>query len=1538
MRGRFPGADNLEQFWKNLCDGVESIVTFSEQELRDAGVDPETKKLPNYVNRGCVLSDVEHFDAQFFGYSPRDAEVLDPQQRLFLEVAWESLEEAGYNPDAYPGMIGVYAGSEQSSYLFQLWAHGQKYMSAPMASIGNDKDYLTTQVSYKLNLRGPSIAVQTACSTSLVAVSLGCQALLSYQCDMALAGGVCVIVPQKKGYFYAPGSIHSPDGHCRTFDAAGQGTVVGSGVGVVVLKRLSEALADGDEIHAVIRGAALNNDGSLKVGFGAPSVEGQAQVIAMAQAMAGVDPETIEYIEAHGTATLLGDPIEMAALNQVFGVSTRKRGYCAIGSLKSNVGHLASAAGVAGLIKTALALKHEAIPPSLHFNKPNPQINFANSPFFVNTRLREWKNRGTPRHAGVSSFGVGGTNAHVILEDAPRREASGPGRPHQLIVLSAKTATALEAATDNVANHLERRPELNLADAAYTLQVGRKEFRHRRILVCRQADSREAVAALRGRNPQTVLTGEAETKDRPILFMFSGQGAQYVNMARDLYESEPTFREQLDLCCVLLEPHLGLDLREVIYPANTDLDEATARLTKTAMTQPALFTLEYALARLWIEWGVVPKAMVGHSIGEYVAACLAGVFSIEEALALVAYRGHLMDQMPAGSMLALPLSEKELQPLLGGDLSLAAVNGPSLSVASGPSEAIAALEGRLAAHGIRGRRLHTSHAFHSAMMDPIIEPFVTAVRAATLNPPVMPYFSNLTGTWATPEQATDPEYWGRHLRHTVRFADSLQELAKVPELIYLEVGPGQTLGTLARQQPGKAPDQMVLSSVHSAQEHQPDLEFLLNSLGRLWLSGVPVNWPGFSMHERRHRVALPTYPFERQRYWVGMPGQEAIQAAALAGGQDVTDWFYLPSWRPSGPPPAGGGVAEAGSHWLIFTDGEGFGDRLAARLEERGADAIRITDGDRFEKVDDRTYAIRPQQRTDYDAVLKDLRSRSWAPDRILHLWGAAPLTGDGLDRFEDEQTKGFYSFVFLAQALESQKMTHRMPVGVVTRGVHAVQGDEVLCPARSTVLGACKVVAQEYPNLRCRAIDLAADEAADLDVADRLIRELTAEAFSPVVAYRKGRRWTQTYESVRLAEASPDTLPLREKGVYLITGGLGKIGLAVAEFLGRTVKARLVLTGRSEFPDRPQWNDWLAAHGEDGATSRKIRRLLALEELGAEVAVFQADAADRDGMRAVIEHAVARFGELHGAIHGAGNTTASGFGPVNQLGAGGAEGQFRPKVHGAHVLEELLRGRPLDFCVLLSSLSTVLGGLGLLAYASANSYLDAFAARRNQSGSVPWININWDAWLFPEDIASGVAGGESDILPEAGVEAFRRILARAPRQVVVSTTDLQARLSKWVNLESLQEGKAGRVDDDSGLHPRPNLSTQYVAPRNEVEETIASVWQQILGVAPIGVYDKFFELGGHSLLAIQLISQLRDAFQVELSAQRLFEAPTIAELAESMEAERQRMRVEEEQREQERLAEMLQLVENLTDEQVAELLANEGGQSKGQSAHGGSD
>ena len=890
MAGRFPGAPGVDALWENLKAGTESISRFTPDELRAAGVDDETLADPAYVPAAGWLADAAHFDAGFFGLTPREAQTTDPQQRVFLEVAWEAMEHAGYGPGTYDGPVGVYAGMSPSSYLlFNLLPYRELLAGGAGFDlmVGNDKDYLPTRVSYRLGLRGPSVCVQTACSTSLVAVHLACRALLGGECDAALAGGVSIPSVEPRGYPWRDGGILSADGRCRAFDEGAAGTVGGSGAGVVVLKRLDDALADGDTIHAVILGSAINNDGSAKVGYMAPGADGQAAVIADALSMAAADARSIGYVEAHGTGTPLGDPVEVAALTRAYRAHTGDTGFCGLGSLKTNLGHLDAAAGVTGLIKAVLALRDGVVPGTVHFAKPNPGLQMERTPFYVSGRTAEWSGP-LPRRAGVSSFGIGGTNAHAVLEQPPRPEPrAGAPRPEALLVLSAKTEAALDAARRNLADFLARNPSTDLADAAFTLQAGRTPFDWRlAIPAASAADAVEGLGAAAG-----VRAGEG----RPVAFLFPGQGAQHVRMAAGVYASEPVYREALDRCAEVLRPELGFDLREVLFPADGGEEAATARLGQTAVTQPALFAVEYALAQLWMSWGVTPDAMIGHSVGEFVAACLAGVFGVEDALRLVAARGRLMQSLPAGAMLAVFLPEAELTARLPRGVSLAAVNGAASCVASGPFEAVQAFEAALMADGVEVRRLHTSHAFHSAMMDPVLAPFRELVLRARPQAPRLPYVSSLTGSWITAEQATDADYWARQLREGVRFHDGVGTVLRAEGTVLLEVGPGRTLGSLVPRTGAHA----TVASLPHPRDAGADTRALADAVGRAWSEGVAVDWAAYARGRGGRRIPLPTYPFERRRYYIEAPrGAAAGLAPALPDADESAS-----------PPPAVQGSA-----------------------------------------------------------------------------------------------------------------------------------------------------------------------------------------------------------------------------------------------------------------------------------------------------------------------------------------------------------------------------------------------------------------------------------------------------------------------------------------------------------------------------------------------------------------------------------------------------------------------------------------------------
>jgi acyl transferase domain-containing protein/acyl carrier protein len=1523
MSGRFPGAKDLEEYWRNLRDGVESISFFSADDLVAAGEDPSLLDTPNYVNAGGVLDDIDLFDASFFGFSARDSELMDPQQRVFLECSWHALENAGYNPDRYRGLIGVFAGTAISTYLSEIYAN----LASPglvddfQIIVGNDKDHLTTQASYKLNLKGPSVAVQAACSTSLVAVCMSCQSLLDYHCDMALAGGVAINMSQSKGYFYQPGGIFSPDGHCRPFDAKGRGIVVGNGAGIVVLKRLSDAIADRDHIRAVIRGFALNNDGSAKVGYTAPSVEGQAQVIAMAQAMAGVSAESISYIEAHGTATALGDPVEIAALTQAFRASTKKNGFCAIGSVKSNIGHLDTAAGVAGLIKTVLALEHRQLPPSLNYVKPNPEIDFSRTPFRVNARLSEWRSSG-PRRAGVSSFGIGGTNAHVVLEQAPETQSSTSSRRQHLLVLSSKTASALETATDNLAAFLAQQESASLPDVAYSLQVGRKFFGYRRALVSSD-DPQGAAQALGARDRRLVLNSGGFAKERPLVFMFPGQGTQCINMARRAYDDEPLFREQFDRCARLLLPHLGFDFSSLIYPAGEPGEESEKVLARTSITQPALFAVEFALARFWISWGLKPQAMIGHSLGEYVAACLAGVFSLEDALALVAIRGKLMESMSVGAMLAVGLPESEARLLLNDDLSLAAVNGKASSVVSGSEAAVCALEQELHAKGSFCRRLVTSHAFHCRMMEPIVDLFVERVRNLRLNAPEVPYISNLTGTWISAEEATRPEYWGEHLRNTVRFGDGIEELRK-DEWVYLEVGPGETLSMLVRNTLGTGASNHVVTSFPAIGD--PRAGSLLATLGWLWVSGVDVNLGSLYAHENRRRVALPVYPFERQRYWIPSAADLSKHAERVvpSASQQVEDWFYLPGWKQAGPGDPARHAKEPSQPGpcVIFDEGRGLGAGLAERLLKEGTIVTRVVAGEKFALIDSQVYSIRPDRPEDYRTLMEKIEFDSVSPPTIFHLWSADTERANGLsESFERTQSRGFYSLAFLACALRRQSINNTIRISVVTTGVQEVLREDCLSPAKATVLAACKVIPQEQTNILCQNIDIAADDVRSErreGLLDLLIAELIMEPLEPVIALRRGRRWTPTFESIYLSNTEGRCTRLRTGGVYLITGGLGNIGLIVAQYLAHEVRPKLVLVGRSAFPETAEWEPILKRDPES-SVSRKIRILMELEKAGAEIMLAAADCGNRDEMELVVAEARRRFGNIQGVFHCAGNVAADSAVAIDQIDRSSAQQHFRSKIDGVCVLDELFRGQEIDFFVLFSSLAAVLGGLGLAPYAAGNVFLDAFARLQSRSGSVPWISVNWDAWEFDTDSASYAPKTTDAIDPDQGISALRMILERAPEQIIVSSSDLQSRLDDWVNLNSLRDPATSENVAPAQVHPRPELMDDFVSPDTDTERTTVQIWENLLGVSPIGVNDSFFELGGHSLMAIQFASRLREAFGVEFPIQKLFEAPRVSAVANWIDHH-----LGEARSDHDGMIRMLELVESLPPEDVKTLLESD--------------
>ncbi|UCH96479.1 MAG: SDR family NAD(P)-dependent oxidoreductase, partial [Candidatus Aminicenantes bacterium] len=1499
----------------NLKNGVESITFFNDEELETNGVHASHLQDPHYVKSwGGVLEHIEYFDAAFFDYIPMETEQMAPQTKIFHECLWEVLEDAGYDPGSFKELIGLYTGASSTQNWMTLCSisSNTKDLNSFIANYLSDRDFISTLVSYKLNLKGPSFSLHTACSTSLVAIHLACQGLLSGDCDMALAGGIGLNLSKKVGYVYAEGMILSPDGHCRAFDANARGTVGGEGVGIVALKRLEDALMHRDHIYAVIKGSAINNDGSQKVGFAAPGVDGQAGVIRKAFKIAGVNPEDISYVETHGTATPLGDVTEIEALNLAF--NTNNRHFCALGSVKTNVGHLDTAAGVTSFIKTVLALKHKQIPPSLHFESPNPGIDFHNSPFYVNTRLKEWKTSGKRLRAGVSSFGIGGTNAHVILEEAPRgtrRLAPLSTRQYQLILLSAKTAAALDRMTQNLAEYFKKNllnhgnhknptnPGLTLADAAYTLKVGRRRFPYRRKLVCTSVpEAIDRITALDPRNVQTYHS-KANEGNKPVIFMFSGLGCQYVNMGKGLYQTEPDFRREIDRCFKILNSLVDYNLKEILYPgisagkqsppvSNNSCSSNRAyrsnrsyilQINQTEIAQLVVFIFEYALAKLLMKWGIKPRAMIGYSFGEYAAACISGVFSLENALKLLVIRGKLLGQLSPGMMLSVPLPVMEVKPLLTDQLSIGIDNGESC-VVSGAKEVVKSFERQMKERKLVCMPLDSTHGIHSQMMEPVLEEFQRQVSTVSLNSPRIPYISTVTGSWMKLEDAVSPAYWAKQLRETVHFARGIQKLLDGPDALFLEVGPGQDICALVKRQMEKnsnphLPRHHTISLVRRPGKQISDDYYLVDKLGLLWLYGGFINWSQYHQQEERHRISLPTYPFEKQRFWKLVEEYESGQFSVSGGrkgpgqSRELADWFYVPLWKRQKMLHIKKPGVELQGCWLIFTDELGLGNRLKERLEgstSKQPQVVTVRIGPGYGQQEACSFTVNPKQYRDYEKLFQKLNSMNAIPDRLVHLWGLTDDEHEGsrLEAVERAQELGFYSLLYLARALGRQcNYTGGIGIHVVTTHMQEVTGDEPLNPVKATVLGPCRVIPQEYPGITCKSIDLTKLSDQDEKMIDLLLSEMVCRD-DTVVAFRHQQRWVRSFEPMPLEK--PETSPLlREGGVYLILGGLGDIGYTLAEYLIKGVRAKLILTGRTQLPGREMWAQYLIIGDKEDKTYQNIRKLQRLQELGGEVLYFSADAGDRWGMLEAIQQGEERLGPINGVIHSAGIIKGDTFNTIDAIAETECQQQFKSKLYGLLVLEELVKDKNLDFCLLISSISTVLGGLEFVAYSAANHFMDAFSTAHNRKKREPWIVVDWDGTN-----------------KENTTEAFHRILSLDPvEQVIFSNQgDLEGRIARWVKSPgTTREDKTG-AGEAAALYPRPELSNSYVAPGNPLQQRLADIWQRFFGIEKIGVNDDLFDLGGDSLKMINIISIIQKELKVTIPIKQFFDHSTIAGVA----------------------------------------------------------
>ncbi|WP_343672287.1 SDR family NAD(P)-dependent oxidoreductase [Chitinophaga sp.] len=1416
-----PGATDWRAFWDNLVKEKEGISFYSRAELEALEFEEKTIVDPRYVPARGDLRDKDLFDAAFFDYTPLEASLMNPANRVFHQMVWTALEDAGYNPDNIKGPIGLYAGAGDDSnwILYARLKNQQKELDDFSLNNIANKDFLATLVSYKLNLKGPAVSVNTTCSTSLVAIHQACKSLLLGEAEIALAGGLTIRSEPQLGYFYSEGLIFSADGHCRAFDKDASGTVATEGAGIVVLKRLSKAIEDKDHIYAIIKGGAVNNDGNRKVGFMASSVEGQFDCIRKAHRFAKVAPESISYVEAHGTGTRLGDPIEVEALNIAF--NNNKAHRCALGSVKTNIGHLDIAAGVAGLIKAALCLKYRQLPASLHFKQANPEVDFENGPFYINTRLKSWESADAgPLRAGVSSFGIGGTNAHLVLEEAPASE-SGAERSYKLMSISARSRQSVIRYLEKMKHFIAGPEKVSGSDMCYTLHTGRKAFPYRLSVAFRDND--ELKSLLENPELQSGIT-KASGHSPAIVFMFPGQGSQYAGMGKQLYAENAVFRAQMDKGFALLQQWTGAAFKGFLFDA--------ALINNTRYAQPLLFLFEYSLAMMLQSFGLTAQYMIGHSIGEYVAACISGVFSFEEGLRLVMQRGSLMSMAEKGIMLSIPLAKEEVLPYLNEQVSLAAVNGPSQVVLSGSMAVMEALKERLHAEDVPFVQLHTSHAFHSYMLDPIRTDFCKALEQIRFSKPAIPFVSNLSGKLTGEQEVLDISYWWRHTRETVQFSNGIATLLKQKEdLIFIEVGAGHSLLSLLRQQ---QPGVKGLSLLPGAKENVEDNLHFTAGLGQLWAYGVNINWELYYQGETRYKVSLPTYSFEPVRYPTEVnPFAAGVPDALLGlkGTSELKDWLFYTSWKRVFAGPAIPRAKDGKRVWLLLSFDAQSSIKIKAALIAQDPDCV----------------VIEVVHGAEYDQLLQELAREKLFVTDLIYGWG--------IQTTRHQYMQQFWGLVYLVQSLRSNNMLKELRIAVLTDRLYQITGKEAGNYQQSLLLGLVNVLPQEY-SVTCFNIDLSLEE--DLDsTMPLLVRELICNSGRKdrITGLRNGHRWIREFEKNSVLTTDD---PLRQEGVYLITGGLGNVGYILSRFLLENYNAKIVLTGRSD---------------ENALKEQARQRYKELKAVSGNVCYYKVNVADASMLEQVVATVEEQWGRISGVIHTAGIITDEYFELVEDMTPAKVQALFEPKVQGVQHLHEVFKKRAPDFVWLSSSLSSVLGGLGFGAYAAANLFMDHFVLSL-PAGPTRWRSVNLAGMAFTAgDIAKESGRNRFLLKPEELCRLFVWSLGIQESPVIIQTVeDLAARHHGVYEVR-----KTAYLDEDdpetelSQKTERPGLSTAYTQPENEMEQRMVHLFERFFGIAGIGTGDSFFELGGDSLKAMMMVKRIKNEFDINLSLTDFF-------------------------------------------------------------------
>ena len=1484
LAGRFPGAPNVDAFWHNLVNGVESIREFSEEELVAAGVSPADYLNENYVARGTVLDDAYDFEPEFFGVTRSDAEIVSPQIRMFMKTAWEALEIAGYPTEPDYHRIGVFAGCGNPNYLMaeRHVPEAQRLQRL----IGNGADFLATRTAYALGLTGPAIGIQTACSTSLVAVAHAVNAIRSGQCEMAIAGGSSCSWPMGEGYQHGAGLIYSADGHCRTFDSRASGTIFSQASGAILLRPLQDAINAGDTIHAVIKGVGVNNDGARKGGYAAPSIQGQCDVIQAALDDAEISADQIGLVEAHGTATKIGDPIEIAGLNQAWQRDTQEKQFCAIGSVKANVGHADAAAGIVGLLKVILSLKHKTIPPLVNYETPNPEIVFENTPFYVNTEAVAWQSEQATRLAAISSFGMGGTNAHLIVAEGQSEIAAAeiateaPSTP-QLIPFSARTNESLRDLVKawSQSDHLQNHP---LSDIAFTLQSGRKHFGRRAFAIVESrkelagsiaAAVAEDVSVEDASDSPTLFFGSNKAIKRKVVFLFTGQGAQYSNMARDLYEREPVFRSALDECDAVLN-NISDGLISWLFS-----DDPSCDVNQTQYAQVALFSVSYAQAKLWQSWGVSPTAMIGHSIGEYAAAAIGGVMTVKDALAIVAKRGQLMQSMPAGSMLAVMHHDRDIKALLeeSDNLDLAVVNSRSVAVVAGPDDAIDCFANDLEKQNIKSRKLHTSHAFHSSMMEPILDSFVQAFDDVQLNEAQIPYMSNVSGTWITKDQSTDPRYYAKQIRSTVKFAENLENLmASEEDYLFIELGPGSTLTQISKTQfTGAAGSHAAVATIPSPKQANIDSrQFSWEALGRCWTEGLDVQWdllqPKSQSDRRPRRIALPTYCFNEQTYRAEKEhiGNQATESTAGS-------WYNVPVWKQDYltehfQSDTESNVANTVSRWLIFSDGKTLPANEIAKLlssPTNTPEVITVVTGDRYGKINDRQYSVRPDQFDDYQQLLKDVEADSKLAG-VIHGWTLSePLTG-----FWNQQQTSTLSLAWLSKAIGEMVVDHGVALNILTKGVADIDPSVKAQPANHCFLGGAAVVQKEYRAINTKVIDVGSSVSASLN-HPMLGKLLNSQLHEPLIAIDRGSWWKRDYNRVPLPADKSATI--RDGSVIVSTGGLGGLARNMAlQLASQYQNLKVVLLARNVLPPENQWSEILAEESESETPSELQQRITDYRSLKSlcDVSIVKCDVSDEQQFTESLK----QIGEIDLLLHTAGvlNDGVVATKTWEQLQPVLAAKSFAADVCCRHIEQS---PGTIGAVVFFSSIASDIGLFGQFAYSAANNYLDGLCQQMKQARSETRVfSVNWPAF---RDVGMAVRS-QVDLSSDA---ALQREIAENSFTVAEGTTALidivKNTLHPRVVLSKQPFSKRLRVALEDGrsvnLDSRDVGASDSIADGSSVEDRMMEIWRQQFGNEGLTLDDDYFEQGGDSLMAVGMIAQIENAFGKMLPISHLINSPT---------------------------------------------------------------